>query len=78
MQGVQRVPRWFMPLLVFAAAGLVLSVGTMIYMSSHKDGASGTPRVLQPDPLAVGLAVPDFALIDQNGRRSTSRCSRAM
>ena len=57
-----------MPLLTFAAAGLVLSVGTMIYVSSHKDAASGTPRVLQPDPLAVGLSVPDFALIDQNGK----------
>jgi len=52
---------------VFTVTGLALSIGTMIYVASHRDGGSGTTRVLQPDPLAIGLSVPEFQLVDQDG-----------
>ena len=64
------VPRWFVPAVVLALSAFLLSAGTLLYMLSGGGGHEPF-RVLQPDPLAAGLAVPDFTLVDQEGKSQT-------
>lgn len=64
--------RLILPLLIVAIVGLALSVvGLVTLMRRNQRTEDSAPRVLQPDPVAVGLSVPDFALTDQDGRPQT-------
>jgi protein SCO1/2 len=54
-------------LAVFAATGLALSITGLVIVTG-RDPSRNPARALQPDPLAVGLTVPEFALTDQDGK----------
>ncbi len=55
--------------MVFATAGLAFSI-TGLVMVIHR-GTEAASRVLAPDPVCEGLAVPPFSLMDQDGRPAT-------
>jgi cytochrome oxidase Cu insertion factor (SCO1/SenC/PrrC family) len=60
------MPRWMIPVLVFAATGFVLSVVGLVVLSGRREAINA--RVLAPDPLCEGLVIPAFSLIDHDGR----------
>ena len=61
--------RWLVPMTVFAATGLVLSIVGLVTLSMRS--GSGGPAPHEPEPLAVGLSIPEFAAKDQAGRERT-------
>lgn len=70
--------RWLIPILVFASAGLVLSVVGLVTVLSRSQAVgpgansrAGSAVVMQPDPRMAGLAVPAFRMTDQEGREQT-------
>lgn len=66
--------RLLIPLMVFAAVGLMLSivglVRTMNRMGSTPSQGGG-PTIIQPDPASLGLSIPEFTLTDHNNQLST-------
>lgn len=60
------MPRWVIPIMVFAATGLTLSIAGLFVLSGRRDAIN--TRVLTPDPLCEGLAIPEFSLINHDGR----------
>jgi len=62
--------RLIVPLMVFAAVGLVLSVIGLVVVS-RRMGEGRPGRVLEPDAVAVGLSIPEFRLVDQEGAART-------
>jgi protein SCO1 len=63
------VRRWLLPMTVFAATGLVLSVTGLILVARRNADPSGS-RLLAP-ALCVGLQVPAFAMVNQDGVTTT-------
>jgi protein SCO1/2 len=63
--------RLIIPLFVFAAAGLVVSVAGMLRVMNRADAERKLAVVVQPDPASIGLTVPEFSLTDQDGRPRT-------
>lgn len=62
--------RFIVPLMIFAATGLLLSlVGMGLVISAVPDRP--TPRMMLRDDAAIGLSVPEFELVDQDGRAQT-------
>jgi protein SCO1/2 len=57
-------------LFVFAGAGLVLSVIGLI-RTMQRLNQPAAPTIAQPDPATFGLFVPEFTLIDQDGKPRT-------
>jgi protein SCO1 len=62
--------RWIVPVMVVAFVGLVLSVIGLVMVVSR--GPQGMREIaIEPDAAAIGLAVPEFRLIDHSGRERT-------
>jgi protein SCO1 len=63
--------RFIIPLIIFATTGLILSVvGMLLVLSGPPEQAVRGVR-LERDDAAIGLSVPEFELVDQEGRRRT-------
>jgi protein SCO1 len=63
--------RFIIPLIVFAATGLLLSIVGMVFVLSGSPGASVRGVRLEQDYAAIGLRVPEFQLVDQEHRART-------
>lgn len=62
--------RLFIPLIIFASVGLILSI-TGLVIVLNRAGAPVAPVVIQPDPTVAGLRIPEFSLVDQSGNTRT-------
>lgn len=62
--------RWILPITVFASTGLVLSVWGLMTVAQRRTHTSG-PDPFRQEDLAVGLEIPPFSLIDQDGKATT-------
>lgn len=58
------------PIFILAVAGLVFSVSQLMRMSGRQQQAKAPP-IVQPDAASLGLSVPEFKLVDQDGREAT-------
>lgn len=56
------MPRWFLPVLVVAVVGLVLSVVGLLTISSRQQAEQG--QALKQDDITAGLLIPEFSLTD--------------
>jgi protein SCO1/2 len=64
------VRRWLLPLTIFAATGLALSVTGLVLVAGRRADPNAS-RVLEPDLLCAGLNVPEFSMVDQSGTPTT-------
>lgn len=62
--------RLIIPLFIVCVAGLTFSVATLLHGPRRVvDVPSGKGvSVIEPEPASLGLAVPEFSLVDQDGR----------
>jgi protein SCO1 len=65
------VSRFIVPLIVFAATGLLLSIGGMVMVLSRGPDTAGHAGRFVQDHSAIGLSVPEFTLVDQDGTTRT-------
>lgn len=65
--------RWIVPALVFAAAGLFVSLASLLWVAHRREqarvaaAAAVATDPLAPDPTVVGFSIPEFNLIDSAG-----------
>jgi protein SCO1 len=62
--------RLLIPLMVFAGAGLILSVIGLV-RTMQRLSRPDAPVIVQPDPASLGLSVPEFSLTDHDGTPRT-------
>jgi protein SCO1/2 len=69
-------PRWVLPIMIFAGVGMILSLAgllTFLLRATHGPRPAPVATSLEPDPAALGLAIPPFTLTDQDGREQTDK-----
>jgi protein SCO1 len=62
--------RWIVPIMLVALVGLVLSIIGLVTVISRAGSGPGA-FLIEPEPAAIGLSVPEFRLIDHAGREQT-------
>lgn len=63
--------RLILPLMVFAAVGLVLSIIGLVSVLRAPAPPSAEPRASTQDAHLTGLAIPPFTMTDQDGKEQT-------
>lgn len=63
--------RFIIPVMVFAATGLILSIVGIGVVLSGGGPQKARPVMLLRDDAAIGLSIPQFELIDQSGQSTT-------
>jgi protein SCO1/2 len=61
--------RLIVPVIVFAAVGLLLSIAGLIITLNRSPGP--TPSAVEPEANVAGLVIPEFAFVDQSGEPRT-------